>query len=231
MAGHLRKTARPVSDTWFCQPRAVTKASQDRHERRASAQHWTKAAYSRTVPRRQRLFEAGIYHLAARGSDNRFLFLGRDDREDFLDRLGRACARFELGLISYVLMGSHYHALLRVPGACLSRALRHLHTEYSRHHNRRHRRSGHLFRAHPTIREIDSDEHLLTAARYLALNPVVASLVRDPFDWPWSSARAHAGLDSTGIALAEGDLEAAFGGEAPSWRSRYRDFVVRRAVS
>jgi hypothetical protein len=33
--------------------------------------------------------------------------------------------------------------------------------------------------------------HLLAAVRYVALNPVVARLVRHAEDWPWSRARAH----------------------------------------
>src|SRR6516164_5315120 len=35
------------------------------------------------------------------------------------------------------------------------------------------------------------EPHLLAAARYIALNPVVAGLVSHAGDWPWSSARAH----------------------------------------
>jgi hypothetical protein len=67
------------------------------------------------VPRRPRNLYDGIYHLAARGSDIRHLFLNDGDREEFLERLAATWAYFELALISYVLMGSHYHALVRIP--------------------------------------------------------------------------------------------------------------------
>src|SRR5213075_1051228 len=66
------------------------------------------------VARPLRALYEGIYHLAARGSDERFLFVVDSDREDFLDRLAAICERFELALLSYVLMGSHYHALIRI---------------------------------------------------------------------------------------------------------------------
>ena len=172
------------------------------------------------MPRRPRSLYEGIYHLAARGSDTRYLFVSDRDREDFLDRLATTCERFELSLLSYVLMGSHYHALLRIPDARLSRALQRLHTEYSRWHNRRQGRSAHLFRAHAMTREIESDAQLVAAYRYLALNPVEAGLVENPLDWPWSSARAHAGLEQPQIPLAEGALRAAFGDDN-NWRKRY----------
>jgi hypothetical protein len=45
-------------------------------------------------------------------------------------------------------------------------------------------------------------------------------LVRDPLDWPWSSAAAHAGFERPRIPLTEIDLEAAFGGR-DSWRRAY----------
>jgi len=135
------------------------------------------------------------------------------------------CERFELPLLSWVLLGNHYHALLRIPDARLSRALQRLHTEYSRQHNRRHSRSAHLFRAHALTNEISSDEQLAAACRYLALNPVEAGLVTDPLEWPWSSARAHAGLEKPRIPLAEGDLQAAFG-NGRDWRREYRDLIT-----
>jgi putative transposase len=176
------------------------------------------------MPRRPRRFYEGIYHLAARGSDACHLFVDDRDREDFLDRLATTWEKFELALLSYVLMGSHYHALVRIPDARLSLALQRLHTEYSRHHNRRFGRRAHLFRAHPMTREIESDAQLGTACRYLALNPVAAGLVADPLDWPWSSARAHAGLERPRLRLEEGDLRAAFG-DGSDWRERYRDRI------
>jgi putative transposase len=176
------------------------------------------------VGRRPRTLEAGIYHLAVHGSDTRRLFLGDDDREDFLIRLASACERYELALVSYVLMSNHYHALLHTPDARLSRAVQHLHTEYSRSHNRRQRRRAHLFRAHPYVGEIGSNEQLVTASRYLARNPVQAGLGSGPLEWPWSSARAHAGLEKPRVPLTEGDLRGAFG-EGAGWRERYREYI------
>jgi len=39
------------------------------------------------MPRRPRSFAEGIYHIGAHGSDDRFLFLTDEDRNDFLERL------------------------------------------------------------------------------------------------------------------------------------------------
>jgi REP element-mobilizing transposase RayT len=190
----------------------------------AEAPGW--GMYRRRMARPLRNFGVGIYHIAAHGSDTRHLFLTDRDRDDFLDRLTLSFFPLKIRLLDYVLMGNHYHALVHTPDARLSDALQRLHTGYSRRHNRRHGRSAHLFRAHCSTRAVMTERQLLATYRYIARNPVRANLVLDPLDWPWGSARAHAGLDSPAIPLDERPLRAAFG-NAPNWRRRYRRLIQR----
>jgi putative transposase len=167
-----------------------------------------------------RNFGPSLYHVTSHASDDRELFLVAEDRSSFLQRLARICKRFELELVSFVLMGNHYHAIMRTPDERLSTGLQVLHTGYSRHHNRVHGRSAHLFKAHFGSREIVSDEQLLNTVRYLALNPVEAGFVEHPLDWPWGSARAHAGLEPPLIPLEEGPIRAAFD-DRDGWRESF----------
>lgn len=165
-----------------------------------------------------------MYHIGSHGSDDRFLFLTNGDREDFLARLATTLQRSGLELHSYALLGNHYHVLLTTPDARVSHMLQRLHTEYSRHHNRRHGRKAHLFRAHPFARAIESDGDLAYTCRYIIRNPVEAGFVADPLEWKWSSARAHAGLEPPRIPLAERSLREAFGG-TDRWRERFCLYV------
>ncbi|MFI4996705.1 MAG: hypothetical protein ACHQAQ_13100 [Hyphomicrobiales bacterium] len=56
--------------------------------------------------------------------------------------------------------------------------------------NARARETGHLFQGR--FRSVATDEeHLLSATRYVSLNPVRARLVKRARDWAWSSVRAH----------------------------------------
>ena len=181
------------------------------------------------MPRPPRHFHEGLYHVGAQGSDNRYLFLGDASRVSFLDRLATACRRFELRLASYVLMGSHYHMVVRIPDARLSDALQQLHTAHSRDLNRSHGRTAHLFRAHCLARRITDGDDLLNVLRYVALNPVAAGLVDDPFAWAWSTARVHAGLASAPIPLDESSIRAAFDDD-PEWRLRYRRWLESTAL-
>jgi putative transposase len=69
------------------------------------------------------------------------------------------------------------------------------HRRYTGAINARFRWTGHLFQGRFGAVVMD-EPHLLAAARYIALNPVVAGLVSRAEDWPWSSTRAQlAGAD------------------------------------
>ena len=76
------------------------------------------------------------------------------------------------------------------------------HRRYTGAINARFRWTGHLFQGHFGAVVMD-EPHLLVAARFIALNPVVAGLVSRAEDWPWSSTRAQlAGADDELAAVA-----------------------------
>jgi putative transposase len=64
------------------------------------------------------------------------------------------------------------------------------HRPYTGAINARFRWTGHLFQGRFGAVVMD-EPHLLAAARYIALNSVVAGLVSRAEDWPWSSTRAQ----------------------------------------
>jgi REP element-mobilizing transposase RayT len=162
--------------------------------------------------------------LAPRASDSRFLFEDDGERRRFLTELGRIFELFEIALVAYTLMGTHYHVVVKIPDSRVSRAIQELHTWHSRAVNMAREREAHLFRAHPFAREITSDQDLLMVCRYVARNPVEAGLASDPFAWRWGSARATAGLAQSPVTLDLEPLRSAFG-SGLNWRQHYREFI------
>src|SRR3954468_11091588 len=176
------------------------------------------------MARRPREFAAGVFHTSAHGSSHRELFLDDFDRHAFLDLLSVTWAKLGLELISYVLMTNHYHAVTWIPDLRLSMALKILHGRYSFHQNKRHRDSAHLFRAHCFARRVRNDDDLLATEHYVAHNPVKEGIVLYPLDWPWGSARAHAGLDESTVLFSDQRLRGAFGMRG-DWRKRCAAFI------
>ena len=87
----------------------------------------------------------GWYHVTARGNERRAIYRDDRDRLHYLEWVEQMVERFRLRVHIYVLMDNHYHLLVELPEACLSRALHWLSTSSSVWFNRRPGRSGHLF--------------------------------------------------------------------------------------
>ena len=142
------------------------------------------------------------HHVTQRGNRRERVFFGDEDYALYRDLLAERCRKAAVACWAYCLMPNHVHLVL-VPEHAdgLARALGETHRRYTGFVNARARQTGHLFQSRFGSVVLDED-HLLAAARYLALNPVRARLVRRARDWRWSSVRAHlAGTDDELVSV------------------------------
>ena len=149
------------------------------------------------MARLARVVVPGLPHLVMqRGNRDQAVFPAEGDYTVYRDLLAERCRRCDVAVWSYCLMPNSVHLILvpdREDG--LRRAIGETHRRYTAFVNARAGVTGHLFQGRFASVAMD-EEHLVAAARYVALNPVRARLVARAEDWPWSSARAHlAGRD------------------------------------
>ncbi len=102
--------------------------------------------------------------------------------QDFLKRIGAACAAFPIDLHAFCLLPRHYHVLARAEREALRAALSSVELE-----------SGFPGAAAPRDIPVAFGRHLTAVSRYIHLNPVDAGLVWYPEQWPYSSFRAYLG--------------------------------------
>jgi putative transposase len=179
------------------------------------------------VARAPRIFEPGAYyHVAARGNNGEPIL--RDDLDciDFLRWLSRIVFEQHWRVVTYCLMTNHYHLLMRPAEEGFAAGMQLLNCGHARRMNRKHGRTGHLFRNHYSWWPVESDTHLVEAVRYIVLNPVSAKLCEAPEQWQWSSHRAAVDLEHPSDFLALGDLLGLFGTNPARARVAYRDFVA-----
>lgn len=98
---------------------------------------------------------------------------------------------FGVAVLAYVLMGNHYHLVVRLDRDDISQALQFLDGNYARGFNARHERQGALFQGRYDARPLDTEASLHAAGFYVHLNPVRAGLVSHAGQYPWSSAADH----------------------------------------
>lgn len=132
-------------------------------------------------------FPGALYHVLSRGNDRREIFCSDNDRQVFLQLLGDLSERFEVDVHAYVLMGNHYHLLLKTQQANLSKAMQWFGTAYSRNFNLRNRCDGHLFRGRFKSIIVENDAYLFRLSCYIHRNPLRAGIVERLADYPWSS--------------------------------------------
>jgi REP element-mobilizing transposase RayT/DNA-directed RNA polymerase specialized sigma24 family protein len=142
-------------------------------------------------------FPGAVYHVTSRGDRREPIFVDDADRVCLLDVLAQALSRFDAQMLAYCLMDNHYHFVLHTRQANLSLLMRQINGVYTQAFNRRHHKVGHLFQGRFKAILVDRDAYLLEVCRYVELNPVRAGMKRKPQTWPWSSYRAHVGLEAT----------------------------------
>ena len=194
----------------------------------------------------------GWYHITARGNERRAIYRDNRDRQHFCELLGEMVSQFNLVLHVLVLMDNHYHLLVELREANLSRAAQWLNVSYSLWFNRRHGRCGHLFQGRFKSVIVDAKQWGLGLSRYIHLNPVrtgklglsktgqqrmragassapEAAVVRKRTSqlrrYRWSSYRAYIGLAKAPEWLECQTVLKLGGGRKGEERRNYREYV------
>jgi REP element-mobilizing transposase RayT len=169
-------------------------------------------------------------HVRTRATASERLHRDYWDYEGMLYRLGLQVVEHELHCVSFCLMPTHVHAVLRPARATVSDAMRNLLNGYAQRYNRRWERRGHLVERRFRCKPARSTAHLYEMLRYVHLNPVKDGLVARPEQWLHSSYAATIGLVEPPPWL---DVETAlrlFHRDPATARSEYRAFVEGRLV-
>ena len=170
-------------------------------------------------------FEGAVYHVTARGNARQDIFLHDEDRAEFLNVFADVVDRFDWNCHAYCLMSNHYHLLIEIPKANLSKGMRQLNGVYTQGFNRRHGRVGHVLQGRFESILIEKESHLLELARYVVLNPVRVGMVSHARLWRWSSYRATSGETLTPKFLTTDWILSQFDKDIHQAQMAYRRFV------
>lgn len=137
------------------------------------------------------------YHVTQRGNGRQQVFQSGMDYALYRSLLKENAKQYEVSILAYCLMPNHTH-LVCVPARpdSLARALGRTHSDFARHFNIDRQSCGHVWQARFYSCALDTP-HLWRAMAYVERNPVRAGLIAEAWDYPWSSAAANCGLNST----------------------------------
>ncbi|HAK50833.1 MAG TPA: addiction module toxin RelE [Gammaproteobacteria bacterium] len=170
-------------------------------------------------------FPGAIYHITSKGSKGQTIFRDREDRAVFLNTLDNVVSRFSWLVHSYVLMDEHFHLVVEIPEANLSKGMRQLNGVYTQHFNRRHDEDGPIFQGRFKSVLFEKSSYLLPVCRHVVLNPVRVGAPSQLNRYRWSSFRATAGYAKTPSFLHTSDLLAGFSKREKVSRRKFREYV------
>lgn len=147
--------------------------------------------------------DAFPYHITQRGNRNQQVFFMDDDYREYLKLLAIYSHRCKLKILAYCLMPNHVH-LIVIPEERegLAKAIGETHRKYTRMINFREKWRGYLWQGRFSSYLLD-ENYLLSATRYVLLNPVRAGIVKNPQDYKWSSVRHHLGMEKNPLITDE----------------------------
>jgi len=131
------------------------------------------------------------HHITQRGNRRMQTFFCKEDYQEYISLMSSSTKRHGVDVWAYCLMPNHVH-LIAVPVETNSfrLAIGETHRRYTRHINFREKWRGHLWQERYASYPM-SAEYLISAARYVELNPVRAKITEEPWTYTWSSAAAH----------------------------------------
>ena len=119
------------------------------------------------------------------------MFESELDMQRFFDLMGEVAERGWLRWHSFVVLQTHFHALVESPSGEMSKAMRHLQLGYVRYFNRSRRRDGPLMRGRFRSILAQGSAYRRLLVGYIDANPVEAGLVAATSDYPFGSSRYY----------------------------------------
>ena len=179
------------------------------------------------IPRRDSLPD-GLAHVISRGNRRADIFFVERDYRFYLELLDEALRRFGVRCHGYCLMPNHVHLLLDGAAEAISKTMQRTNGRYAQWFNHEYGQTGHVFQSRFRGLPVESEEHLLELARYIANNPVRARLCETAADWPWSSYAATIGRTTPPRLLATRWLLEQFGRDRATAQRELAAFVGER---
>jgi putative transposase len=135
----------------------------------------------------------GIYHVMARGVNQKEIFHKEGDFMRYLCLLKKYSDRFDAKIYHYCIMSNHTHFIVHTQDIkSLSRLGHCVHRQYAGYYCKKYDWSEQVFRRNFLSIPIEDDAYFLECGRYIERNPLEANLVKNPEDYPFSSYRFYA---------------------------------------
>ncbi len=141
------------------------------------------------MPRKKRfLLSKSYYHIINRGNNRNPIFKCDADFLYFLELILKYKLEHSFELYQYCLMSNHVHFQIQTKKALdFLKFMQKSNLAYFHHYNREYSWVGHFWQDRFKSQAIGKDAYFIQCGKYIELNPVRASIVREPEEYHFSS--------------------------------------------
>lgn len=176
------------------------------------------------IPRKKS--NSGYYHIMIRGNERRNIFHDEEDKGRFIETLSYKKRKGAFYLPAFCLMDNHVHLLIGEGIEDIARVMKRITVSYVLYFNEKYKRVGHLFQDRFRSETVENDSYMLSLARYIHKNPVLAGMVKKAEDYKWSSHNAYIQDSSILQNVIDKDvILGLFAEDHQDARKLYREFI------
>jgi REP element-mobilizing transposase RayT len=132
-------------------------------------------------------FDGALYHIIQKGNNKEFIFSNNLHKDYFISKMKEFKGIMNFEVYGYVVMGNHYHIIIRRHEATISSIMQRLNNDYSKYYNNFCNRTGHVFQGRYKGILVRDEKYLLSLLRYVHQNPVKANICNNVSNYYWSS--------------------------------------------
>jgi len=137
-------------------------------------------------------YEKQVYHIILRGNNREKIFINEEDKSRIINTLKDKKKAEDYYLYAYCVMDNHIHLIIKEGKDPIARTIKRIAISYSYYFNKKYKCIGHVFQERFKSENIEDENYLLTAIRYVHQNPLKPGIgtVRE---YKWSSYSDYMG--------------------------------------
>ena len=153
------------------------------------------------MPRKPRFFIPDVpVHIVHRGHSRDPVFFEDQDYATYAHWLREGAKKYQIAIHAFVLMTNHVHLLVTPKETdSVSRFMQFVGRRYVPYVNDKYGKSGSIWEGRFKASLVQAETYLMSAMRYIELNPVRANMVESPGHYRWSSFVHNAGIREIGF--------------------------------
>ena len=155
-------------------------------------------------------YEGAYHHIISRGLRGEPVLLSPELKNYFLKLLMEAKNKYRIKIFAYCLMDNHYHLVLQNSSGRLGDFMRYLNGTFGKYYRYLEGGKGYVFQDRYKSTLIQDETYMIMVLTYVLLNPVRAGIVKNPYDYRWSSISDYFSEKPSGLVdrdFVEGSIE------------------------